>query len=226
MSFKKLADRCRGEALWRFLQAADSIPGVLVTFLVDKDLASMFDESSSLSDQGLLAHFKPATREKLARVTHLLGLLVAGLSHPGQDLHWFTDDDEIASNEARLRDLIEAFARVSSHVLEHDLGHFRCGTTTATDPGDRWIEDLTAIPDLAGGALVEVFTHYKNSNSLPTNSPSRLTSPLPGTIAAKTRVLVHWLANANARLAKVALLLDANGERGLRCTLLRLDAVA
>ena len=66
--------------------------------------------------------------EKFMRVVHVLSLLLAGLSAPGQDVLWVTDEDSIAANPARVRHLSDALAFASSRCLTHNLRHLRVAT--------------------------------------------------------------------------------------------------
>src|SRR6478609_1558607 len=55
--------------------------------------------------QRLPAGSTPRSNEPPAHY-HFAGLLLRGLSGPGQDVWWFTDQDEIVANEQRLRSFV------------------------------------------------------------------------------------------------------------------------
>jgi hypothetical protein len=92
--------------------------------------------------------------DKAFFAVHVLGVLLAGLAAPGQNVMWFTDEDSIAANDDRVRELTQLFAWISSQYLTFNLGHCRCGTSKCDD-GSRQIEDFLAIPDMIAGALAE-----------------------------------------------------------------------
>lgn len=128
VSYKTLRDRQQEQALLPLLEAADSIPGLLLTVLVDRDIENLFrltEEERTEENLGIFVGWPRGSLEKLLRVVHLLSLLVAGLSRPEQNLVWITDEDEIAANESRLHELVTAFSNVASHYLPHTLGHLR-----------------------------------------------------------------------------------------------------
>lgn len=154
MAFKSMNDNKRRRALVPFLRLANEMEGCLFLFAISKTGGSMFSprqQGDASSD--ILASWKPRVQERLLRILHLSGFLTAGLSVAGQDLLWIIDKDEIASNVDQLTQLTKVFGQISSHYLEHDLRHIRCGTT-GSDDGSLALEDLAAIPNLAAGALL------------------------------------------------------------------------
>lgn len=150
-SYKALGDRIRKRALFPFLSAANSIPGIVVTILIDKQIESLFQKEgklkTSVSELAEYSHWDSGVFEKLMRVAHWCSFFLAGLSRPHQDVLWFTDEDAIVANEERLREFVEIFTKVSSHYLPHTLRHLRIGTAKS-DTGARDIEDLIAVTDL------------------------------------------------------------------------------
>lgn len=221
LSFKKLADGQRREALPAFLNAAGSLDGLSLTFLVDKRIPSLFDESGTLDlfqpDLNRFRHWKPRILERVLRVTHLLALLLAGLTREGQNILWFTDEDAIAANSMRLTELTNILVAATSAVLPHNLGHLRCGTT-ASDNGSQQIEDLAAIPDLAVGSLVELVSRYDTEASLPS---SQLVAPAPRSVSGKARRLMDWFSDPQIPLRRQVLAV-VPAEDGVGLTVKRL----
>jgi hypothetical protein len=153
MSFKRLNDIHREEALVPFLDAANRIPGVLLLVAFRKVVSGLLDEKSDRFLFSALAHWKPAVREELFRILCLVSLLIAGLSRPGQDALWLSDEDAILANSARMQQMAPALLRIASGVVPHGMGHLKFATA-AQDKGDLNVEDLVAVPDLAAGALL------------------------------------------------------------------------
>ncbi len=205
-AFKKLNDACKRRALEPFLHASDGLTGVCATVLIDKSVGSMFAKAGLLdfSEPQLqpYSHFG-STFERLLRVVHLVSFFVAGLSAPGQNVVWFTDQDDIAANHARLTQLTSIWATIMSHYLRHNLGHLRCGTTES-DNGTLQIEDLAAIPDLVAGALAEAITCYDNESCIPGGSVIIL---LPRSVSPKSRSIIEWLARASGSLRRLTYLI-------------------
>jgi hypothetical protein len=223
MAFKNLNDRVRRQAMQSFLEAANHLPGLIVTFAMPRTLGSLFatvsrPDPACLEFEGL-RDLTSGVAEKLLRVVHLIALLVAGFSAPGQDLLWATDEDAIAANPTRLRSLVDTVARVASHLLPHGLRHVRVATAKQ-DKGDRSLEDLLAIPDIAAGGLSAVLTSMLGARGAPLKglflAPST-EAPL------KARLVMDWLSDNTQPLRRLVVLVDENpGTRGLRATRLQL----
>jgi len=215
LSYKGLRDRHQEAALAPFLRAADFIPGLLLTVLVDRGIQNMFHLVEGERDEdsiGPFAKWPRGSLEKLLRVVHLLSLLVAGLSRPGQDLLWITDEDEIAANEQRLTELVLGFSNVASHYLTHSLGHLRVGTTRS-DTGSRDVEDFAAIPDLAAGAAAEAFGRFHGMTGWP--SPPGIVVPSLAGTSGKATIIMSWYArDQHASLKRLVYLIDRDRDTG------------
>jgi hypothetical protein len=142
--------------------------------------------------------------EKLLRIIHLLSLLIAGFSAPNQDLLWATDEDAIVANENRVRHLVEAFARVSSHCLPHDRRHLRVATAKQ-DKGDLSLEDLLALPDLAAGSLSAVLDEMLGTRGAPAKG---FWLPPPKVVAEKTRRVLDWFADNTQPLRRLVVAIE------------------
>jgi hypothetical protein len=227
MSYKGLNDGLKRRALPMFLEAANSLNGVLLAVLIDKRLGSLFSNTGKLAREAIdyprLDSWPLSSLESVLRATTFVSLLLRGLSRPGQNLLWFLDQDDIAANETRLRDLVHLFQTVSGHFLPHDLGHCRIGTT-ACDDGSRNIEDLAALPDLAIGALADALPEMVQDGLL---SSSPLTVTFSRASKPKARQIVDWFADNAAPLRRIVLLLDQSPDSDkCRVSTLRLEGLS
>ena len=214
MSFKDLRDKQRQKALVPFLQAADTISGLVTTIAVHRAIPSLFSKKGriNLSEPDLhrYAHWNPKTFERLLRVLHFVSFFVSGLSNAGQNTLWFTDEDEIAPNDERVKEVTYIWGNILSHYLSHDLGHIRFGTTNKCDDGSRRIEDLASIPDLVAGTVSEIFSaNYKDGRFVAHN----LWTPAVPTISAKSRQIAMWLANEDRPLKRLFLMFAPNQSK-------------
>lgn len=202
MSYERLSDRHRLAALDGYLRAADALQGFLITILIDKRL-QLFTESPPPDEfQG----WKREPFRRLLAASHLASILLAGLSAPGQDVLWISDEDDFAANDARLWELCDLFGRVSGHYLQHNLGHFRFATSKSDD-GSKQIEDLLALPDLAAGWLVDLLSAYpRDSSSL----SEHVVLPPPSTLRGKSGRLMAWSADTGGKLRHVAVTVESN----------------
>lgn len=203
MSYKNLGDKKRRKALIPFLNAANAIPGIVTTILVDKRIESLFrkDGRLDMNDPQLqeYAHWKGRVFEKLLRIVHFVSLFVAGLSRPHQNILWITDEDEIVPNEERLREAVNIFGNIISHYLKHDMGHLQWGTTKS-DIGTQQLEDLVSVADLVAGSLSHVLTSYEEEGALPT---SALMVPPPKGLPGKTKEIMNWFADHTQPLKRM-----------------------
>ena len=217
LSYKALNDRKRLRALPAYLEAANLIPGLLVAILIDHRIQSIFEEQVKGRGSAKDVYFpgwRPRVIERALRVIHLVSLFLGGMSTPNQDVLWLTDEDDIAANEDRLRELVNAFAIVSSHYVGHALGHVKIGTTKS-DTGRRDVEDFVAIADVTAGAIQEVIAEQ----GVPTG---RLWLPPPRAVPAKARLVMDWLADNTQELKRLAYTIDEDpASRKLRITSFR-----
>jgi len=218
ISFKSLEDKRRWEVLPVFMAAAALLDGITFTILVNKKLGSLFSPTGKLDlnhpDLARLPNWKASGIERMLRVTHMMALFIAGLSNEGQSLIWITDEDDIAANEDRLREVTTIFSEVSSSLLEHNLRHFRFGTT-ASDNGTMQLEDLAAIADLSAGALVDVLTDLESDSKITT---PHLFLPIGHNVSRKSRAVMTWFTSYGMPMRHVIIALDpgAMGEINLR----------
>jgi hypothetical protein len=152
--------------------------------------------------------------ERSLRVVHLVSFFLAGLSAPGQDVFWITDEDDIVANEVRLRQLVNVFARISGHYVAHGLRHLRIGTSRS-DTGRRDIEDLLSVADLAAGSLQDCVREQ--------GVPYReFWLPPPTDLAAKTRSIINWFADGTTALKRLVYVFDeTTASRKLRITAMK-----
>jgi hypothetical protein len=177
------------------------------TVLVDKSIQSLFSDQGplDLSSPALApySHWKPIPLERLLRVVSFISVLIAGVSSEGQDIIWFTDEDEIAPNADRLHDLVTILSSRLGNTLCHNLGHIRCGST-ASDSGNLQIEDLTSIPDLVAGALYELFSEY----SLGGITLNQIIVPTPPDLPYKAKSIMNWFSDSRLPLCRFVVLIE------------------
>lgn len=216
MAFKSLGDKQRLDQLPSFVASADLLSGVLLTIAFDKQISSMFQASDPKLSQFLnspLASWHTKTAERGMRAFHTLGLLLRGLSKPGQNVFWLADQDDIFANEVRHAEAVEACGIVLSHYLKHSLGHLRVGTTKS-DTGRRDVEDLVSIADLAAGAVQSLMQGAAGALSQPNVFHER-----PSGTPNKTKLVLDWLSDPRGELSKIILVVHEKNGRLISSTL-------
>jgi hypothetical protein len=216
MSFKKLGDGQRQRALLPILTAANSLEGLVFSLAINKRCPSLFEARPPLDlhnpQFAAYRKWKPDVLEKAFLVLHLSGLLLSGLATPGQDVLWFTDEDPIAANDQRVRELTQLFAWITSLYLTFNLGHCCCGTSRC-DNGTQQVEDFLAIPDLVAGALGEQLT-------VRVTDPPELSGVFwmhRGDFSEKTNRITWWFSDASQLLKRLVCVVDPTKDgSGLR----------
>lgn len=214
MSFKRLGDQHRAAALVPFLKAADQIPGFLLAVAISKHSGSFLEPARAEGKSDLFTpvqHWKKNTLEELFRIVSCVSLLVAGLSRPGHDVLWISDEDAILANETRMREVSQLLGGIASNLLEHQMGHLRW-TTTRYDSGQMQLEDIVAIPDLVAGALLSLLQH-----------PDALRSETLS-LDERANPILWWLTNVSPIGSRIIVLdRDERGEEGRQCSIRALN---
>jgi hypothetical protein len=209
MSYKALNDRRRQSALLPFLAAANGIPGVLATVIVDKSfMRSLQIDDAERSEFPKEISLWPAhVLTKMVFVLHLGALFISGLSRVGQNVVWMTDNDDFVANDRRVIELTPLFAAMVSQYSQRRMGHFRFGTMKC-DIGDLFIEDLASLPDLACGALCEIPV----AGVLPKRSAIRV--PVEGHLSSKAHAILGWLTEKGNALRRLTIVVDHGDSPG------------
>jgi hypothetical protein len=211
MSYKRLDDRIRQNALAPFLVAAADLDAHLVAIAVDKKkkwLSTMPGTADDLRRAfGLKATWNPRAFEAMMRKVQFVAILLSIWSRPYGNVTWITDQDEFVANDTRHDDALQAVARFSSFYLTHPMRTFRLNTT-AQDPDLHDYEDLCAIPDLAAGMLSDVSTRLTKEGSWEKGIRT-LRSILP----LKADIIADWFWDDQMRLRKTLITMDVVGTQ-------------
>lgn len=222
LSFKKLGDQLRSKALIPFLRASNTIPGQVITFVLNKRILALFSEpypdprSSALK----LRIWNEKSFARLTRVAFLGGTLISCLSAPMQNVLWITDQDDIVANVQRLKEATSVVAHFLGHLCPHQLGHIRFGSTEC-DNGSLQVEDLASISDLTAGALAELLRSLKAEYS---PKLSTITVRMPSALSAKSKMIVNWLAETSHPFKRLIIVADPVGDREYSIKNFRLQA--
>jgi hypothetical protein len=207
MSFKTLNDKYRQIALIPFLEAADYIEGLLISFVINKHVKKLFSYPGILHEWhaklGLKWTWSEKQFERMLKLANFTSILMGALGKDGQHMYWISDEDEIFANTTKQADVSMIMSRLGNIYIQHDPGELGIGTS-AIDPGDRAEEDLVAIADLAAGAMVDVVGDASSNVNWHTSNSMSLIE----TTKAKSAPIISWLGNSDSRLKKVAIIFD------------------
>jgi len=222
LSFKSLNDKYRKVALIPFLEAADCIEGLLVSFVINKKLKNLFTYPGIYdkwrAKLGLKWRWSEKQFEQMLRLTHFTSILIGALGKDGQCMYWISHQDEIFANQSKHEDVSAIMSRLGNIYIQHNPGELGVGTS-AIDPGDRAEEDLVAVADLAAGAIVDV---VRDSSSRANWHSRNGISPIEST-KEKSEPIIIWLSNDRSRLKKTNIIFDESKVSDF--SLRRLDLV-
>lgn len=209
MSYKGLSDRQRADAVVPFLGAALQIEGVCLVTIVNKELRDLSihreDYEKLRATFDLQARWKDSELDEAVRVTHTVACLIAGLSQPGHNIYWVSDQDELFANPSRHRDMGQLVSKFASIYVKHQLGELGVGTTII-DEGDRWEEDLAAVADLVAGGIAETVNAV--AQACGGRLPSNLAVEYSGQLSDKADMIARWFWTVPGKLRRVALLFE------------------
>jgi len=212
MSYKRLDDPQRQEALVPFLRAAANLDGHLVALAVDKRkkwLSTMPESMDFIRKSfGLKGSWNPRSFEAMIRKVQFTAILLSIWARPFANVTWITDQDEFVANDTRHDDALLAVARMTSLYLSHPMSVLRFNTT-GQDPEHTDYEDLCAIPDLAAGMLSEISTQLSNEATWEDKLRRVLRSPLP----VKTDIIADWFWDERMMLRKTFVSIDIMGSQ-------------
>ena len=207
MSFKGLSDKHRREALVPFLESADNIEGLLITFLINKKIKSLAYYPGLLSKWKdkleLQWNWSESQFVQMLNITHFVSILIGALGKDNQSIYWISDQDEIFANQSKHQDVGRIMSKLGNIYIQHTPGELGVGTSEI-DPGDRAEEDLTSIADLAAGALVDVVNQCSKNKKWNTNHNMILIE------GAKPRAqeIIIWLSEPQHKLKKITIVFD------------------
>jgi hypothetical protein len=214
MSYKSLADRRRSDALIPFLIAADELRGLCVAIVTNKTIRHLCLSPAEYDKIREVASFegrwKDRELEEALRATHIVGCLVGGLSQPGQNVYWVSDEDSLFANASKSQDVARLLSSWSSHYAPHSLGQLGI-YTTVLDERDRRDEDLVAIADLVAGGLTETTNRLADQCGL---IPAKVAIQYSQEFLPKADLMARWFWFGSGSLRRVAVLFEPTVDGG------------
>lgn len=201
MAYKKLDDKVRQKALRPYFEASDSLEGICVVIAIH-NLCILFDKTPMRG-----AWESNNAFVKALRIANLFSLFLGGLTKPNQHILWITDQDNIIATYEQGRDFAEMVDILKTAYMPHKLKGIDIATTASNDPKTMELEDLTAIPDLLGGACFWLYSHQYQ------NDPYNLFQPtgkITNKASAKVNAILQWAANNDVPLKKLVFTITPN----------------
>jgi hypothetical protein len=121
------------------------------------------------------------------------------VARAGQNVTWISDADDSFATELHRRDCARMMGIFSGFYVRHSMGAMAIGTTEL-DEGDRYEEDLAAIPDIAAGGVGELYnnvlTEFGKVPGISFLGPTNLSK--------KSDLITSWFFHPNEWHQKIA----------------------
>lgn len=219
MCFKKLADKRRAIALDGFLDAANELSGVSISFCIHRDLLQFIFagiEDIIQLQQVLRCKWKKKMLDNLWTTVQLVTLLTGGLVQDWQNILWVSDEDHFTGSHERKTEV--AYLLRKSRELNHPTHRaealFQSVAACPNDRTEMMFEDLCALPDLLAGALSEVWSAAYRKSRLTSDCgeyPIELDN-----VSEKAAKIFDWHLIQGVHLRKVTCLLVPSQKDGIK----------
>lgn len=171
ISFKELNSTAIQAALTPMMRAADQLPGLLFTLVVNKRYQTVLGTDESLAAArrqldaaGITSWQKPRELESAVRKAHTVAYWLSMLAREGMGIFWMTDHDNIVANEVVSKDLqkllLGALAAVSAPTFRL-YGFAEEFERTDEQP---YFNDALAIADLTAGAIAASYAEMNETS--------------------------------------------------------------
>ncbi len=144
-----------------FLNAADTIEGVLFNFIIDSSYTTIYRDSKKIHQLSTkLSKFKFNDFQKLELFSHLVGLIVSQIKSEIHTIKWISDNDNLLNNIARRNTSTEfLFNTINSYLGSNN--YRKEFIDPKRDSKDRILADLCNIPDIIVGSTVDILNQFK-----------------------------------------------------------------
>jgi hypothetical protein len=165
MSFVERKEGARSRAMPHWLLAANTIPGVSMTILIDRDLdrVTLGPPQSRTIEQTGRSEWRLWTQPVFERMMRILfyGLtLVRGLAREPQSVLWAMDDDAIVPNRKVAPFFREALVASARQQFQY-WAPIDFTVTSDDQEGDFRRRDICSIPDIVAGTLGAAYTEVE-----------------------------------------------------------------
>ena len=206
ISFKGLNDKIKMRALPGFLMIAGSLQGFVITFVVSSSIPYMFAQEI-LKVWPELGVFKKPVLEEMLRIAHFGAQAILIGFNSRQNVFWFTDDDNIVSNETHQQQFGKLAEAIIRKTLQGEvIGKIAFGLSSIDD-GSRELEDYLAIPDLVAGAICETLDTLSESGQVITPKID-LKRPI---VSRKADLICRWIGETRNPLKQFGVAFDRIG---------------
>ena len=203
LSYKDLRhDAIKWKALPHFLESAGPLRGYCLAVAFAKELAPLVEDVAS--HKGLLAplaKWPKALRLWALYVTAVEGIIITSTCQDDTDFVVVTDEDELAANPKRLEEFVNLL-NVTVGQLSSKRFNKIVFRTTQMPTKNLFVEDLCTLPDLVGGALMDLL---RSAGGKASQDPLQVESSM---LDVRAKVLIGWMLTEGNGLTRLAAIID------------------
>lgn len=207
------AKKNRPDYVNTYINQADEIEGLMVNFIIAPTLDELIPNFYSKFIERFPAYevYNAKVFRKLNFVAHLISVLIQPILTNNRRLYFISDQDNMFANSG-IRDLSLAYIlqSIEAYSLKE---HFQL---TFLDPkqdsDDRYLRDLSSIPDLAIGSLTDLFNSF-GGNYENLRKGRQL---FPGNVKKKAHSYSEWLFVKHKPLKRASFFMELHGENEIR----------
>ncbi len=191
-----------------FLNAADTIEGILFNFAIDSSFSTVFKDSNTIHQKSdNLSKFKFYDFQKLELFSHLVGLIISEIKSEITSIKWISDNDNLINNPSRRDSTLNFFYETIIHYRKKN--DFRKEFIDPNlDNEDRILTDLSNIADLIVSPIVDILNQYKKENIKITSDVVKF----PALTKTKAIKNSEWFFSNHKPLKKVNIIISYDKE--------------
>lgn len=172
IAFKELRSGSVVSALPHLLRAADQLPGLLFTLVVDKDVPSIISSDpnthkfirAQLNALGFHSWRSDEEAERLGRVLHSVCYWLSMLGRDDMKTLWMTDNDSILGRSDYPEEFRSAYAQAMGLFNPPDFSILGTATSFEVATQQPYLHEAVSIADLVAGAMCAYFSDVEGEN--------------------------------------------------------------
>jgi len=165
IGFKELNSTAISSAVPKIMRAADRLPGLLFTLVVNKRYKTILGDDQALADakqafrDGNIQSWKrPGDTEDVMRKVLTVSYWLSMLARSGMGVFWMTDNDNIVASEAVIEDLRKLLAGGLNATGAPEFRLIGLAKEFQREGEQPYFNDALAIADLTAGSIAAAYT--------------------------------------------------------------------
>lgn len=196
-----------------FINIADEIEGLMCNFIIAPTLDELIPHfySKFIDKYPAYEVFNNKVFRKLNFVAHLISVLLLPILTNNTKLYFISDQDDMFVN-SKIRDLSLAYIIQTIEAYSLKESFQLAFLDPKQDSDDRYLRDLSSIPDLAVGSLTDLFNSF-DGNYENLRKGRQL---FPKNVKNKAHSYSEWLFSKNKPLKRESFFMELHEENEIR----------